>query len=80
MILRIQNVNSSLAVARQCPRSIQLPLRVAGRAPSAKRVSIERELLNPAIAEFADVDISLAIEDQIIRILKLPQARPFFSP
>ena len=55
-------------ISTERPGVVKLPRFATSRAPNADRLAIEGELLNSVIAVFANKDVPLAVEDQVVGI------------
>lgn len=69
-----------LGVADDSPGVVELAGFVAASAPAGERAAVERELLDAAVAIFADVNMALAVELEAVRIRHFAGGRARFSP
>lgn len=61
MIVRIQNVDPSLAIKIQSPWIVQLARFSTDLSPAAYEFAIQREFLHATVTELADVDMSATV-------------------
>ena len=61
MIVRIQNVDPSLAIKIQGPWIVQLARFSTDLSPAAYEFAIQREFLHATVTELADVDMSATV-------------------
>ena len=68
MIVGIEDMNPLIRVADNRPRIEKLSLTSTLSSPGTQRFSVERQLLHPVVSEFANINVPLAIEDQVVRV------------
>ncbi len=71
VIVRIEHMDAAFAVAGQRPRVEQLAWLPATRSPTGDRSPVEGKLLHAMVAIFTDINVALAVERQVVRIVKL---------
>ena len=68
------------AINHQRPRVVQLARPASLAAPTGNRLAVERKFLHPVVSILANVNVSFAIERQIVGIVKLPNVAAFLPP
>ena len=76
MVIRIQNMNPSQAVAGHGPGVVHFAERPAVAAPTTELLPLPRELLHPVISIFAHQQVAIRIERNAVRIRQLARLRP----
>ena len=80
MIVSVQHVDSTTAILYDRPRIVELARLSADVSPQTHQSTFEGEFLHAMVTKFTDVNVSFAVEDQVVRVSQLPRVRSLLAP
>ena len=80
VVIGIEDMERAPAIADQGPRVEQMPFASPTRSPAAERFTVAGEFLHAMISVFANKDMVLIVEDEIVRIIQLARRVAWFAP
>jgi hypothetical protein len=80
VVVGIEHVYAASAIVNEGPGIVQLSWFAAAGAPTPEGLARDRKFLHAMIPIFAYVNVPLAVQCQIVRIVKLAEGRSGMSP